>query len=156
MTVCPLTLREARAFVREHHRHHEPPAGGLFAIGAEDEGAVVAVAIVGRPVARMLQDDYTAEVVRLCSTGARNACSLLYSACWRAARAMGYRRLVTYTLPEEGGASLRAAGWRCVGEAGGGLVGPEGTPASRHPPDADEAPMGGSVRAGAALGKGPR
>lgn len=120
MNLCPLTLREARAFVAQHHRHHQPPQGGLFAIGAELGGAITAVAIVGRPVARMLADGYTAEVVRLCSTGERNACSLLYAACWRAARAMGYRRLVTYTLAEEGGASLRAAGWRCLGEAGGG------------------------------------
>jgi len=77
--------------------------------------------IVGKPVARMLADGYTAEVTRLCAReGARNACSMLYAAAWRAARAMGYRRLVTYTLPEEGGASLRAAGWKFIGEAGGG------------------------------------
>jgi len=76
--------------------------------------------MVGRPVARLLHDGWTAEVLRLCTTGERNACSMLYGASWRAARALGYRRLVTYTLPEEGGASLRAAGWRCIGEAGGG------------------------------------
>lgn len=120
MNLCPVTLREARAFIAAHHRHHRAPQGGLFAVGAEDHGAVVGVAIVGKPVG-MLADDYTAEVTRLCALpGARNACSLLYAACWRAARAMGYRRLVTYTLPKEGGASLRAAGWRLVGEAGGG------------------------------------
>ena len=69
----------------------------------------------------MLQDGWTAEVTRLCVIdGARNACSFLYASCWRAARALGYRRLITYTLPEEGGASLRAAGWKCLGEAGGG------------------------------------
>jgi hypothetical protein len=118
--ICPVTLREAMAFVVAHHRHHGPPRGGLFAIGAASGSEIVAVAIVGRPVARMLQDNYTAEVTRLCSTGERNACSLLYAACWRAARAMGYRRLVTYTLPDEGGASLRAAGWLCIGDAGGG------------------------------------
>lgn len=79
------------------------------------------MAIVGNPNARMLLDDYTAEVTRLCVLdGYPNACSMLYAACWRAARALGYRRLGTYTLPEEGGASLRAAGWRLVGEAGGG------------------------------------
>ena len=81
---------------------------------------MVAVVIVGKPVARMLADGWTAEVTRLCSTGARNACSLLYAAAWRASRAIGYRRLVTYTLPEEGGASLRAAGWKLIGAAGGG------------------------------------
>lgn len=83
---------------------------------------VIGVAIVGRPKARALDvDDYTAEVTRLCvAEYHRNACSMLYAACWRAWRAMGGRRLVTYTLAEEGGASLRAAGWKLVGEAGGG------------------------------------
>src|SRR5690606_13651728 len=76
--------------------------------------------IVGRPVSRMLQDGWTAEVTRCCTDGARNACSLLYRAAWRAARAMGYLRLITYTLPKEGGASLRGAGWTCIGIAGGG------------------------------------
>jgi hypothetical protein len=120
LALCPISLREASVFVAEHHRHHRPPRGGLFALGAAIGSAVVAVAIVGRPVARNLQDGWTAEVTRLCSTGERNACSFLYSACWRAARSMGYRRLVTYTLPEEGGASLRASGWKLIGEAGGG------------------------------------
>lgn len=120
LALVPMTLREARAFVAQHHRHHQPPQGGLFALGAELAGAVAGVVIVGRPVARMLADDFTAEVTRLCSLGAKNVCSFLYGAAWRAARSLGYRRLVTYTLPEEGGASLRAAGWRLIGEAGGG------------------------------------
>ena len=77
------------------------------------------VAIVGRPVSRRLDDGWTLEVNRLCTTGERNACSMLYGAAWRAARAMGYKRLITYTLISEKGTSLRAAGWKCVGEAGG-------------------------------------
>jgi hypothetical protein len=120
ISLVPMTLREAIAFVRAHHRHHAPPQGGLFAVGAASEDKVVAVAIVGRPVARHLDDHWTAEVTRLCSDGTANACSMLYGACWRAARALGYRRLVTYTLATEPGSSLRAAGWRCIGEAGGG------------------------------------
>lgn len=120
LQLVPVTLREAKAFVERHHRHHRAPQGGLFAIGAAKDGEVVGVVIVGRPVARMLDDGWTAEVTRCCTDGTRNAPSMLYRAAWRAARAMGYRRLVTYTLPEEGGASLRAAGWRLIGEAGGG------------------------------------
>ena len=120
LQLVPVTLREAKAFVERHHRHHKAPQGGLFAIGAAKDGEVVGVVIVGRPVARMLDDGWTAEVTRCCTDGTRNAPSMLYRAAWRAARAMGYRRLVTYTLPEEGGASLRAAGWRLIGEAGGG------------------------------------
>lgn len=121
LELAPVTLREARAFVERHHRHHKAPQGGLFAVAVSDGKEVVGVAIVGRPVARMLAADaYTAEVTRLCTLGAANACSMLYAAAWRAARALGYRKLVTYTLPEEGGVSLKASGWRCIGKAGGG------------------------------------
>lgn len=134
LQLAPITLREARAFVDRHHRHHPAPQGGIFAIAAAAAGEVVGVVIVGRPVARMLQDDWTAEVVRLCTLGDRNAPSMLYGAAWRAARAMGYRRMVTYTLPEEGGASLRGAGWKLVGEAGGGSWNRESRPrVDMHP-----------------------
>ena len=76
--------------------------------------------MVGRPVSRMLQDGWTAEVTRVCTLGGKNACSMLYAACWRACRAMGYTRLLTYTLDTEPGTSLTAAGWTLVGSAGGG------------------------------------
>lgn len=120
LTAVPITQREALVFVDRLHRHHKPPRGSLFQIGAAVDGQIVGVVIVGRLVSRFRQDGYTAEVTRLCTDGSRNACSFLYGAAWRAARALGYRRLGTYTLPEEGGASLRAAGWRLIGEAGGG------------------------------------
>lgn len=121
MTLVPVTFREACAFISAHHRHHRPPQGCLFCVGAEDDGKIVGVAVVGRPVSRRLQEQgWTAEVTRLATDGTRNACSMLYAAAWRAARALGWRRLVTYTLPEEGGTSLRAAGWKLIGEAGGG------------------------------------
>lgn len=115
LSLSPITQREAFAFVAAHHRHHRPPRGYLFALAAIAGDRVVGVAIVGRPVARHLQDGWTAEVLRLCTDGTRNACSFLYGAAWRAARALGWRRLITYTLPEEGGASLRGAGWKEVG-----------------------------------------
>lgn len=120
MTVVPMTLREARIYVARVHRHHKPPQGGLFAVGLAEGEEVVGVVIVGMPVARMLADGWTCEVTRLATDGSRNACSMLYRAAWRAARAMGYRRLVTYTLLAEGGSSLRAAGFQLIGEAGGG------------------------------------
>lgn len=118
LTVAPCTLREAWLFVRLHHRHHDPSRGGKFALCAVDEsGAVRGVAVVSRPVNHHHQDGWTAEVVRVATDGARNAPSLLYRACWRAAKGMGYRRLITYTLPSEGGASLRGAGWVLVDAA---------------------------------------
>lgn len=115
LTITPLSFAEACAFVERHHRHHRPPVGHLFSIAvADDQGAVVGVAIVGRPVARALQDGFTAEVTRTATDGTRHANSCLYGAAWRAARAMGYRRLVSYTQAGESGASLRAAGWRVL------------------------------------------
>jgi hypothetical protein len=120
LTVVPITQREAMAFVEQYHRHHKPPRGSVFQLAASDGEKIVGVVLVGRPVSRRLQDGWTLEVNRSCTDGTRNACSLLYGAAWRAARALGYRRLITYTLPDEGGASLRGAGWRTVGERGGG------------------------------------
>ena len=116
----PITFREAAEFIRRHHRHHRPPQGCKFCIAASDGERLVGVAIVGRPVARMLDDGWTAEVTRLCTDGTPHAASKLYAACWRAARAMGYRRLITYILASEPGTSVKAAGWRLVGQAGGG------------------------------------
>jgi hypothetical protein len=122
LKVTPINLDEANAFVAVHHRHHKPVPGAKFAIAVSDIKLEVVrgVAIVGRPVARMSDDGWTLEVNRVCTDGARNACSMLYGAAWRAAKALGYMRLITYTLPEEGGASLRASGWKLVGKAGGG------------------------------------
>jgi hypothetical protein len=120
LTIVPVSLDEANAFVAAHHRHHKPVVGHKFSIGVADGERVRGVAIIGRPVARMLDDGWTLEVNRCCTDGTRNACSMLYGAAWRAVRALGYRRLLTYTLPFEGGASLRAAGWRLIGERGGG------------------------------------
>lgn len=132
--MTPCSIQDAKAFVTQHHRHHRPPTSGLFAVAVSSGERVRGVAIVGRPVARGLQDGWTAEVTRVATDGARNACSMLYGAAWRAARALGYRRLTTYTLPEEGGASLRASGWRCVGEAGGGSWSCRSRPrVDRHP-----------------------
>lgn len=121
LQVTPINLDEANAFVAEHHRHHKPVPGAEFALAVSDgAGTVRGVAIVGRPVARLSDDGWTLEVNRCCTDGTRNACSMLYGAAWRAAKALGYKRLVTYTLPEEGGASLRAFGWKLLGQAGGG------------------------------------
>jgi hypothetical protein len=122
LTLHPITLKEARCFVGRLHRHHKAPQGGLFAIGVSEADAdePCGVVIIGRPVARMLDDGWTAEVTRLCTDGSKNACSMLYAAAWRAARAMGYRRLGTYILDTEPGTTLVAAGWKLIGQAGGG------------------------------------
>ena len=114
LTLIPLALKRARLLVGEWHRHHLPPTGGLFAIGAASGGVLVAAAIVGRPTARALQDGFTAEVTRLVTNDTPHAASKLYAACWRAARAMGYHRLITYVLASETGTSVQAAGWKVL------------------------------------------
>lgn len=112
LTIVPVTFRAAAQFVAEHHRHNKPPRGHKFSIGVcNADGALCGVAMVGRPVARSLDDGLTAEVNRTCTDGTPNANSALYGAAWRIAQAMGYRRLVTYTQAGESGASLTAAGW---------------------------------------------
>lgn len=120
LMLVPVTLHEANDFVQNFHRHcgRTPRDGGKFAIGVSTGDRLVGVAIVGNPLASGFMDGFTAEVTRLCvgPETIRNAASLLYGACWRAWRAMGGRRLVTYTLQSESGASLRGAGWRVVAE----------------------------------------
>lgn len=119
LMLVPISLKEANEFVTRYHRHHKPVTGHKFSVAAAVDGRVIGVAIVGRPVSRFLDDGWTLEVNRLCTDGTRNACSFLYSACWRCAKNMGYKKLITYILKEESGASLKANGWKCVGEAGG-------------------------------------
>lgn len=119
LVVTPIGLDEANAMVATMHRHHAPVPGCKFCVAVSDQdGKVRGVAIVGRPVARHLDDGWTLEVNRCCTDGAKNACSMLYGSAWRAAKALGYSRLITYTLPDEGGASLRAAGWKLLGSRG--------------------------------------
>ena len=135
LTLTPVSLAEANAFVAQHHRHHRPVTGHKFSIGCTADGRLVGVAIVGRPVSRYLDNGLTLEVNRLCTDGTRNACSMLYAAAWRAARAMGYEKIITYTLDTESGASLRAAGWTCAGLAGGKrLSGSPPPPPAPYPP----------------------
>lgn len=117
LRIVPITQQDAKAFVAEWHRHHRPPLGSVFQVAvADDDDVLRGVAMVGRPVAREYDNGLTLEVNRTATDGTPNANSMLYGAAWRAARALGYRRLITYTQHEEGGGSLRAAGWRVVGE----------------------------------------
>lgn len=112
----PINLKEARRFILREHRHHKPPTGGLFAIGINDGTKVVGVAIVGRPIPKAYQDGWTCEVIRLATDDTPHVASKLYAACWRAARAMGYRRMGTYLLKREHGTSVAAAGWKMLYE----------------------------------------
>jgi hypothetical protein len=118
--LAPISLRRANDFVAENHRHNGRTArnGGKFAIALTTDSDLVGVAIVGNPLSATYMDGYTAEVLRLCVSPEcpTNGCSMLYGACWRAWRAMGGKRLITYTLQSESGTSLRAAGWKVVGE----------------------------------------
>lgn len=132
--IIPITQSEAFEFVTKYHRHHRKPVGSVFQIACAAQYdacdiksrkeikiyEIAGVVIVGRPVARRLDNGYTLEVNRLCTDGTPNACSILYSAAWRAAKALGWTRLITYILSSENGASLYASNWKLIGERGGG------------------------------------
>lgn len=119
LKIRPIDYKTAAQYVDDNHRHHSRPVGHKFSISCWDNDRLCAVAMVGRPVSRHLDDGNTLEVNRLCTDGTKNACSMLYASAWRAAKAMGYTKIITYVLASEPGTSLRAAGWICEGEAGG-------------------------------------
>ena len=104
LEIVPIKQKEAKAFIEQTHRHHKAPAGSIFQIACAKDGVIVGVAMVGRPTSRHLD----------------SGCSILYSACWRVAKNLGYKRLITYILEDENGASLKASNWREVGARGGG------------------------------------
>jgi len=120
MTLRPCSLKEACAFVAQFHRHHDPPQGHKFSMKALEGEHVVGVAIVGRPVGRHQDDGDTLELTRLCTDGTPNACSFLIGRVKRAARALGYKRLISYTLASEGGAAWRASNMVEDGTTSGG------------------------------------
>jgi hypothetical protein len=110
----PISFEEAKEFIKKHHRHNPNIVGWKFGIAVNDGQKIVGVITVGRPVARHMDDTWTLEVNRCCTDGTKNAASMLYGAAARAAAALGYKRLVTYTLKSEPGTSLRAAGWKSL------------------------------------------
>ena len=120
LEIRPIKLRDANDYVAKYHRHNIPTNGHKFSVAAYNGDELVGVGIAGQPVARNLDDGMTIEIRRVCTNGTRNACSIIYGALSRCAKDMGYKRVVTYTLPSESGASLRASGFICEGEAGGG------------------------------------
>jgi hypothetical protein len=121
MTAVALELKQANEFVANLHRHHDPVHRDKFRCGVADEfGRLRGVVQVGRPVSRALDDGETVEVVRLCTDGYENACSFLYSRAARVAKELGYKRIITYILETENGASLKASGWKYEADTNGG------------------------------------
>lgn len=120
MKIIPITLKAANAFVTAYHRHHRKCTGCKFCLGLKNQNDdLIGVAICGRPVSRYYDDGLTLEINRLCTLGECNACSQLYGACIRVAKNMGYRKVITYTLESEDGASLKASNFKYDGIAGG-------------------------------------
>ncbi len=121
LVLQPISFREACIFIKEHHRYLKPPAGCKFCVAVNDGEKVVGVAVAGRPIARMLDDGLTLEITRMATDGSHNAISILAGAVRKAAYALGYKKVVTYAMAQENrGESLRAAGYVCKGNAGGG------------------------------------
>lgn len=136
LTIIPLTLATANEHIARWHRHHKPVTGHRFSIGVTDHtGALRGVLCAGRPVARMIDQHSILEVNRLATDGCPNACSALYAAARRAARAMGYTQIITYILASEPGTSLKAAGWILISDqrGGGTWSTPSRTRSDHHP-----------------------
>lgn len=119
MEIRPVTFAAACDFINRNHRHHRATVGCKFCLSLYDVDKMVGVAVCGRPVSRMLDDGYTCEINRVCTDGTYNACSMLYGACCRVAKEMGYKKVITYILESENGASLKASNFICEGLAGG-------------------------------------
>ena len=120
MRIAPTTFKAASNYINQFHRHHKASIGCKFCISVVgDDGQLHGVAVCGRPVSRHFDDGETLEINRVCTDGTFNACSMLYGACCRIAREMGYRKVITYILESENGASLKASNFICEGEAGG-------------------------------------
>lgn len=120
LVIKPISLKDANAYVIENHRHHWRARGHKFSLAVYKGDVLHGVAIVGHPQGRYDDDGETLEVLRLCTDGTFNACSILYGRCARAARDLGYRRIITFILEDESGTSLKASGWKCVDEHCGG------------------------------------
>lgn len=114
MELRTITLKDANEYVALHHRHHLPVRCHKFSLAAYVDDEIHGVAIIGRPVSRMLDDGLTIEVLRLCTDGHKNCCSFLYGAAARAGKALGYHKIITYILQSESGISLKASGWNLV------------------------------------------
>lgn len=121
LRIRPISYRPAVEYIKENHRHHQPPSGQKFALACYDGDRLCGVCVCGRPVARRLDDGMTCEVTRLCTDGTYNACSMLYGAAARVAKDMGYDKIITYILQSESGTSLKASGWKLDSEKCGGL-----------------------------------
>lgn len=120
MKIKHIELKEANAFIEKYHRHHKAVRGHRFSIACYDDERLCGVAIVGRPVARGIDQFDTVEILRLCTDGTYNACSFLYGATKRVAKALGYKKVITYILDSENGTSLRASGFSFAANTSGG------------------------------------
>lgn len=120
MIAVPMELKDAQAYINQYHRHHQAAHRDKFRIAAMENGEIVGVVQVGRPVSRVLDDGKTLEVLRLCTNGKKDVCSFLYSRAARIAKEMGYQKIITYILESESGTSLRASGWSCEAVGVGG------------------------------------
>ncbi len=132
LTIRPISLKLANEYVINNHRHHDKVQGHKFSLSVWDDGRLCGVAIVGHPQSRRINNDNVLEVLRLCTDGTYNACSILYARCARVAKDLGYRKIITYILESESGASLKASGWHCEKESCGGTHWTGQREAKRH------------------------
>ena len=112
MKCIPISMAEANDFIVKLHRHSKKVRGCKFCLGALKDDKLVGILVLGRPVARKLDNRYTAEILRTCSDGTKNVNSFLYAKkLGTYGELMGGNKIITYTLQKESGVSLNACGF---------------------------------------------
>lgn len=124
MYLVPISLEQAKFFIYRHHRHNKAVTGWKFGVGIKDDSTedFLGVGVASRPIARANDNGITLELTRVCTLGAPNVNSILYGTLIKAGRALGYTRFITYTLTIEQGSSLRAVGFKNLGEIRSGGI----------------------------------
>ena len=139
MRAVPLEQKDANAFVAEHHRHHAPVKRDKWRFGVVDgDGKLIGVLHAAKPIARLLDDGKTIEIVRCCSDGTKNLCSFMLGRARRIAKAMGYRKMISYILETELGTSYKAAGWHKEADIRGHTWNTPGRPRETAAPVCDK------------------
>ena len=118
LEIVPVTQKEAHAFADRRYKQQKRIKGYQFSVGCTDGDRMVGVANVARPASRYMDDGWTLEMTGVCTDGSEDVRLMLYAAAWRAARALGYRKLITYVMDTEPGTGLKMAGWKCIGQVG--------------------------------------
>lgn len=93
MKTIDLSVKDAEAFLARHERHYKAPVEAICAIGVADIDSEMRVTLHGAAILGR-REPGVGELAHIYVDGASQGYSLLYGACWRALKALGYERAV--------------------------------------------------------------